>query len=110
MKKEALTVETDEEGTIIYCNASGKIHNANGPAIVLHDGEKYHYINSRLHNENGPAVVYSDGSKFYYINDQLHNPHGPAVIRAGGYKAHYINDKPLTETEFKTWQAEQTAK
>ena len=87
MKKETLTVETDEEGTITYRNADGQLHNPDEPALVDTDGYKAYYINDKLHNPNGPAVVWHDGRKFYYING-----------------------KRLTEAEFTAWQAEKTAK
>ena len=86
MKKETLTVETSENGTITYRNAS-----------------------DQLHNPHGPAVVWDNGSKWYYINDQLHNPDGPAIVGADGSKSYYINGKPLSEAEFKSWQAQQSA-
>ena len=132
MKKETLTVETGEDGTVTYRNASDQLHNPHGPAVVcadggkaywingnLHkpdgpavvcaDGHKEHYINGKRHNPDGPAVVYPNGGKEYWINNNLHNPDGPAVIRANGCKEYYINDKELTEAEFKAWQAQQTA-
>jgi len=87
MKKETLTVEKNDLGTVIYRNADG-----------------------RLHNANGPAMVYPNGDKSYYINGQLQNPDGPAMVWADGDKAYWINDEYLTEADFKTWQAEQTAK
>jgi len=40
---------------------------------------------------------------------QLHNAHEPAVIYSDGDKAYYLNGKPLTEADFKTWQAQQSA-
>jgi hypothetical protein len=86
MNKEKLTVEKDEYGTIRYRNASGELHNPDGPAVVW------------------------DGDRYYYINGQLHNPHGPAIVDTDGSKAYYINDKELSDAEFKTWQAEQSAK
>ena len=86
MEKETLTVETNENGTIIYRNADGDFHNPHGPAIVWADGHKEHWLNGKLHNANGPAVVWKDGCKAYYING-----------------------KKLTEAEFKTWQPQQDA-
>jgi len=129
---ETLTVETDENGTTEYLNASGQLHNPNGPAIIwadgckwyyingkLHnpngpaviraDGDKSYYINGKLHNEDGPAVIYPDGYKAYYINGKLHKPDGPAVVHADGCKWYYINGKPLSETKFTAWQAQQSA-
>jgi hypothetical protein len=86
MKKETLTVERNEEGTINYRNADGE-----------------------LHNPHGPAMVHADGSKSYWINGQRHNENGPAIVWANGYKLYYINGKELTESEFAAWQAEQSA-
>ena len=45
MKKEKLTVETGERGTVTYSNASGRLHNPNGPAMVYADGHEKYYIN-----------------------------------------------------------------
>jgi len=47
MKKEKLTVETDENGTITYHNADGKLHNPNGPAFISADGYKAYLINDK---------------------------------------------------------------
>ena len=110
MKKETLTVETDEDGRIIYTNASGQLHNPDGPAIACANGGKSYWINDQLHNPNGPALVYADGYKSHWINGKLHNPDGPAIISADGSKQYYINGKKLTEAEFKAWQAQQTTK
>jgi len=86
MKKETLTVETHKHGTVTYSNASGELHNPNGPAVVRADGSKSYYINGELHNENGPAITQADGYSFYYINGER-----------------------LSEAEFKSWQAQQSA-
>jgi hypothetical protein len=86
MNKETLTVETDEDSTIRYRNASGELHNPHGPSVIRADGDKYHHINGELHNPNGPAIVWADGGKAYYINDKL-----------------------LNKTKFKAWQVQQDA-
>jgi hypothetical protein len=109
MKNETLTVETDEDGTITYRNADGKLHNPHGPAIVCANGEKWYYINGKLHNPNGPAIIWANGHKEHWINGKRHNPNGPAVIWHDGSKEYYINGKPLTKTEFAAWQAQQDA-
>jgi hypothetical protein len=109
MKKETLTVETDEDGTIRYRNAEGWLHNPAGPAIIWADGDKDYYLNDQLHNPAGPAIIRGDGYTGYYINGKRHNPHGPAVVGANGRKLYYINGKELTETKFTAWQAQQDA-
>ena len=132
MKKDTLTVETDEHGTTTYCNADGDFHNPHGPAVIYADGSKTYWINDQLHNSDGPAIVHADGSIEYWINDQLHNSDGPAIVYVDGHKEHYIKGKPhnpdgpaivyadghreywingerLTEAEFKAWQSKQSA-
>ena len=109
MKKETLTVETGERGTVTYSNASGRLHNPHGPAMVGADGSKYHYINGKLHNPDGPAVAWASGHEEHWFNGKRHNAHGPAVIYANGHKEYYINGELLTEAEFKAWQAKQAA-
>ena len=109
MKKETLTVETDEDGTVTYRNADGKLHNPDGPAVIYPDGDKAYYINGHLHNENGPAIIRPDGGKSYCINGEFHNPHGPAIVYPDGHEAYYINGNMLTEAEFKAWQTQQDA-
>ena len=86
MNKEKLTVETDEDGTVIYRNTEGD-----------------------LHNPDGPAVIWANGYKEYRINGERHNPNGPAIVCANGDKFYYINGKELTEAEFKAWQNQQSA-
>ena len=110
MKKETLTVETDEHGTIRYRNADGKLHNPHGPAIACATGGKSYWINDQLHNPNGPAIVWANGHKEHWLNGKRHNPNGPAVVFADGDKAYYIKGEELTEAEFKTWQTQQTTK
>ena len=51
MEKETLTVETNENGTIIYRNADGDFHNPNGPAVIYADGCKAHWINGKYLTE-----------------------------------------------------------
>ena len=109
MKKETLTVETDENGTITYRNADGKLHNAHEPAVIYPDGDKAYYLNGHLHNENGPAIIRLDGGKSYCINGEFHNPHGPAIVYPDGHEAYYINNNMLTEADFKAWQTQQSA-
>ena len=53
MKKETLTVETDEHGTAIYRNASGKPHNPHGPAVGGTDGSKQYWLKGKRLTETG---------------------------------------------------------
>lgn len=109
MKKETLTIETDECGAVKYYNSDGRIHNPNGPAVVYPDGNKAYYINGELHNPDGPAVIHPNGYKEYFINGERHNANGPAIVGADGIKFYYIKGERLSETKFKAWQAKQSA-
>jgi len=106
MNKEILTVKKDNYGTIRHYNASGQLHNPNGPALVCASGYEWYYINGKRHNPNGPAIVWPDGSKEYRINDNLHNANGPAVIHSDGREEYWVNGELITETEFKAWRAQ----
>jgi hypothetical protein len=51
MNKGKLTVEKDKNGTIMYRNADGELHNPHGPAIVWADGDKVYWINDEYLTE-----------------------------------------------------------
>lgn len=53
MKKETLTVETDENGTTEYRNTSDQRHNPHGPAVIYVGGCKSYYINGKPLTETG---------------------------------------------------------
>ena len=58
---ETYKVTVDEEGTIRWYNADGKLHRLNGPVVERMDGSKEYYKNGKLHREDGPAIEYLDG-------------------------------------------------
>ena len=97
---ETYKVTVDEEGTIRWYNADGKLHRLNGPVVERMDGSKEYYKNGKLHREDGPAIEYSDGYKAYYKEGKKHREDGPAVEYDGGSKEYWINNKQLTEEEF----------
>lgn len=100
-------------------NASGELHNENGPALVrrgrgflgLRTQEEKWCLNGQLHRENGPAhteyeegfVKFSKGSevftidfgmatKKYYKHGKLHAEYKPAVI----IELDWMNEEKLT--------------
>jgi len=100
-KKEPFyDVEIDENGTILYHNKNGQLHNLIGPAIEGSTGYKAYFINDKKHRLNGPAVIFSNGSKAYYVNNKLHRTDGPAIDFSNGRKEYWINGKRLTKEKF----------
>lgn len=47
-----------------YC--MGKLHRANGPAIIRADGTREWYWAGTRHRADGPAIIYADGSTDYW--------------------------------------------
>ena len=42
-----LTVEVDEDGTIIYRNQQGQAHRVHGPAVIFSNGDQFWYQHGR---------------------------------------------------------------
>jgi hypothetical protein len=68
--------------------------------VMVANGSKFYYLNSRLNREDGPAIEYANGDKYYFINCKLHREDGPAIAHTNGYKSYYVNGKHLTEKQF----------
>ena len=56
---------------IVFRNDAGKIHRADGPAIIYPDGYKEWWINGKKHRVDGPSIT-SYGDKLWYINGQYY--------------------------------------
>ncbi len=51
--------------------------------------------NGKLHRADGPAIMWTDGDCEYYINDERHRTDGPATIwKTIGCVVYYIRGKP----------------
>jgi hypothetical protein len=83
--------ETIIEGTKITRKVNGKIHCANGPAILFR-GSKAWYVNGRCHRVDGPAIDWLNGTKQWWVDGKLHRIDGPAVERSDGTKQWWMND------------------
>ena len=81
-----------------WCNAEGKLHRENGPAIVRIDGSKEWYHNHLRHRIDGPAIEWENGDEEWFLNGLRHRVDGPAV-KWFAYKRWYINGKRYTEEE-----------
>jgi len=88
---------TDGYGIKHWCNAAGKHHRTDGPALELANGTKEWWVDGKLHRTDGPAVEHADGHKEWYLNGKLHRTDGPTVERTDGSKAWYLNGKLLGE-------------
>lgn len=100
----------------------GKLHRANGPAVIKADGTREWWRNGGRHREDGPAIewaygmkewwqngnlhreggpaVEADDWKFWFRDHKRHREDGPAVENADGSKEWWIDDVRMTEQEF----------
>ena len=66
MEKSEMHINSD--GTKVWRNAQGQVHNEEGPAVIYNDGSQAWYIHGGRHRENGPAGIYADGEKSWRID------------------------------------------
>ena len=93
------TIETRDDGAVIYRNAEGQLHRTHGPAIIHPDGEEHWYQNGVLHRIGGAAITYSSGTKAWYRNGVLHRTDGAACI-LNGIRYWFLNGEEVSEEEF----------
>lgn len=77
-------IETGPDGTVRYYDSEGKLHRANGPAVVYATGARAWYRHGYRHREDGPVVVHADGSTPWWVNGKHHRKDGPAYEGADG--------------------------
>jgi len=56
---ETLTRAVNEYGIQSYCNAYGKLHRIDGPAVINGDRLEW-WADGKLHRTDGPAVIDGD--------------------------------------------------
>ena len=66
MNKSKMKINPD--GSKVWRNPQGQLHNEEGPAWIFSNDSKAWYIHNKTHRENGPARIFSDGEKIWYIN------------------------------------------
>ena len=94
------TIETRDDGAVIYRNAEGQPHRIHGPAVIHPDGAERWYQNGVLHRLDGPAVVYYSGTKRWYQNGLLHRTDGAAIVYPDGDQRWFLNGEEVSEEDF----------
>ena len=91
--------EVDCNGNVIWRNADGKIHRADGPAREYANGAKFWYSNGIIQRIDGPAIVHADGrNQEWKWNGKLHRLNGPAVV--GMYTWWYVDGNEVDRDAF----------
>lgn len=83
------TLEGPGDWAIRWADNDNVTHRDNGPAVILHDGNKTTmkwYNHGLLHRIDGPAITNSRGDEEWYVKGDRHRDRndGPAVIRSNG--------------------------
>jgi hypothetical protein len=88
---------------------NGKLHRADGPAILYPNGDEEWWLNGRRHREDGPAIYWEKSSNYWYLNGKQHRIDGPAVEYFSGAKGWWIDGKNFESKEewFKALTSEQ---
>lgn len=77
--------------------------------IVVHEGNKFYFSNKKLHNEDGPAVILKDGTYEYWNNGKRHNIDGPAIYNNNTKLYIYIKNGKVNPVIY-TWSANNNGK
>jgi hypothetical protein len=67
------------------------MNNVKNGKILTEKGTECWYIDGKLHRADGPAVIRIDGTKEWYQNDKPHREDGPAVEGPGDHREWWIN-------------------
>lgn len=70
--------------------------------IIVHEGNKFYFSNKKLHNEDGPAVILKDGTWEYWNNGKRHNIDGPAIYNFNTKVSIYIKNGKVNPV-INTW-------
>lgn len=84
-------VRTDDRGSQIRTDPQGRVHSADGPAVIMVNGSIEWRVRGERHRVDGPAVVWSDGTQGWYLNGEQHREDGPARILPDGTRRWYLN-------------------
>lgn len=104
------TLKKLEDGTMLWENEEGLLHNEEGPAMVLPDKTMAWYKNGKIHSyKNQPALITPDGFKAWYENGVRHRHDGPAIIDPEKGESYYYFGYFAAEQEIfylKAWRTE----
>ncbi len=81
----------DRCGDICYIKG-GKRHREDGPAVILHNGDRFWYEDDSFHRLDGPAVERANGMREWYVNGLMHRKDGPAKEWPNGMREWYLMD------------------
>lgn len=91
MRNEAESVALDDQPTSVEAPdgteewwSNGRLHRADGPAVVFSTGTQQWYSEGLKHRSDGPAVIFSDGAEAWYHYGRLHRGDGPAYTSPDG--------------------------
>jgi hypothetical protein len=65
----------------------------------LSDGTKMYYKDGKLHRANGPAVIKADGREEWYLNGELHRIDGPARVDTYGDEELFVSGRNYWQIE-----------
>jgi hypothetical protein len=83
----------EHNGNTTWCDADGRLHRDDGPALEYVDGTKIWYQHGMKHRDDGPAFISADGDNEWHQHGMLHRVDGPAVIDADGLKEWWQHGK-----------------
>jgi hypothetical protein len=87
-----------------WSDTEGRLHRADGPAVIYDNEGGTWYWHGQLHRVDGPAVAYDDDNQQWWLHGQLHRIDGPADIGADGQGKWYVQGRDIT-TEVEAWMA-----
>lgn len=93
-------IETGPDRTVRYYDSEGKLHRANGPAVVYASGARSWYRHGIRHREDGPAIVHADGSRSWWVNGKHLREDGPAYETTYGLKEWFLSGSQYSEAEY----------
>lgn len=79
-----LIVNVNAQGSRIFHNDKGLLHNETGPAVINPRGEFAWYYDGLLHRVGGPAVKTLSGYELWMIHGRSHRVGGPATTYSDG--------------------------
>lgn len=79
-----ITADVPRSGLVLWRDADGQLHNADGPAFYGFDGEEMWCHHGPKHRLDGPAHTDQFGVERFFVNGLPHRLDGPAVQGPAG--------------------------
>ena len=58
----------DKNGNVFWLDEYGACHNASGPAIETHNGNRAWCVHGKHHREDGPSIEWANGRREWHIH------------------------------------------